>query len=396
MALVRPSIPPHATHAEIDVAAFRHNLSAVRHYTGENVAVIAVVKANAYGHGAVRLAREAIQWGAEYLAVARVPEAIDIFSAGITHRMLVFEIAEPVHVKRALALEMELTVVDVKGTEEIAGIARRLGMRAVVHVKVDTGMGRLGLSWREAAATIERIARVPGIVLKGVYSHFATSEDSDQSYARAQLDFFRELLEDLRRRRVEVPLRHMANSGAIISLHDSYFDAVRPGIMLYGYAPGRNMRQQYPVRPVMSLFSRVAFVKTVEAGVSVSYGRRFTAKSRTCIATVPIGYADGVSRLLSDRGRVLIKGRAYPVVGTVCMDMIMADLGSKSDVKEGDWVTIIGSDGKEQITAWDVSEVIGTIPYEVTSLITPRVERVYTEVKDSPAGMVTRSRTGAA
>jgi len=246
-----------------------------------------------------------------------------------------------------------------------------------VHVKIDTGMGRLGCDYRVAADTVESIARLPGIQLAGVYSHFATSEDPDQTFAQEQLDRFRRVLDELSRRRVEVGLRHMANSGAIISLSASHLDMVRPGIMLYGYPPLRGMAEAHPVRPVMSLLSRVTLLKSVEAGTSVSYGRRWFAPTRTQIATVPIGYADGFNRLLTNRSSALIRGKRYPVVGTVCMDHVMVDVGPESEVETGDTVTLIGTDGAEKITGWDIAATVGTIPYEVTCLITPRVPRIY-------------------
>ncbi|MGB2959210.1 MAG: alanine racemase [Bacteroidota bacterium] len=375
------SHPTHATRAEIDLSAFRHNLDAVTSYTGPDIKVMAVVKANAYGHGSVRLSEEAVRHGVEYLAVARFHEGVELREAGIRHPIALFELLQDDHLLPSIEYGMELTLVSVDGARRVNQVARHAGKIARVHVKVDTGMGRLGVLHSEAAEVVETIARLSSIELVGVYSHFATSEESDQSFAKLQLSRFQDLLLELDRRKVEIPLRHMANSGAIISLPDAHFDMVRPGIMLYGYPPGKGMPQRYPVRPVMSLKSRVASIKTVGAKTSVSYGRRYFTRVETVIATIPIGYADGYARVLTNKSRALIRGRAYPVVGTVTMDQVMVDVGPHGDVREGDAATLIGRDGEELITAWDIAELAETIPYEVTCLITPRVPRVY-----SPAG----------
>ena len=367
------AIAPHPTCAVIDRAAFRHNLDAVRSYVGPEVRIMAVVKANAYGHGAIPMAEESLRHGVEFLAVARIHEALELRTAGISHPLLLLEALQPEHVRAALESDIQITVMSVED-------ARRLSPSpgtVQVHVKIDTGMGRLGCDHRVAADTVESIARLPRVHIAGIYSHFATSEDPDQSFALEQLDRFRRVLDELSHRKVEVGLRHMANSGAIISLPASHLDMVRPGIMLYGYPPLRGMVEAHPVRPVMTLRSRVTFLKTVEAGTSVSYGRRWFAPSRSRVATVPIGYADGFSRLLTNRSSCLIRGKRYPVVGTVCMDHVMVDVGPEAEVDVGDGVTFIGADAAEKISAWDIAATVGTIPYEVTCLVTPRVPRIF-------------------
>jgi len=369
----------HPTAATIDVSAFRHNLAAVRSYIGDGPAIMPVIKADAYGHGAVRLAEAALRDGVAHLAVARYHEGLELRAAGIAAPILVFEVVPREFVDASLAGELTLTVASEDHASAISTRAIQRGSKAKIHVKIDTGMGRLGMADQVAAASIERIARLPSLVLEGVYSHFATSEDRDQAYAREQLRRFHNVLTDLDRRGIGIELRHMANSGAIISLPESRFDLVRPGIMLYGYTPARGMPQAHPVRPVMSLHSQVSFLKTVDAGTSISYGRRYTARGRTTIATIPIGYADGFSRLLTNQAACLIRGQRFPIVGTVCMDHVMADVGPGADVTEGDVVTLLGQDGGETISAWDLAATIGTIPYEVTCLVTPRVPRVFAE-----------------
>ena len=370
--------PPHgSTRALVSLDAFRRNLGAVRSYCGRGTRIMAVVKANAYGHGMIELSREAVREGVDSLAVARVSEALEIRRSGITHPLLVFEVPPPSMIDPAIAEGIALSVSTAEGGAAISRVASRRGANAAVHVKVDTGMGRLGFSDEAAPADIASLLRLPHLELAGVDSHFATSEDPETSFAKAQIARFNEVIETLRRMGIEVPLLHMANSGAVISLPDARFDMVRPGIMLYGYPPSRSMPQRYPVTPVMSLISNISMLRMVGTGTSISYGRRFTAPGRTTIATVPIGYGDGYARLLTNRASALIRGKMYPLVGTICMDHLMIDVGTNPQCQTGDDVTFIGTDGNLSITAWDIAETLGTIPYEVTCLVSGRVPRLF-------------------
>jgi alanine racemase len=370
--------PQHPTQARIHLGAFVHNLGCVRSYCGPNVRIMAVVKANAYGHGVVECSRAARAAGASCFGVARVGEALEIRGAGIGGPVLVFEVAPTLQIPRAIEQDIDLTISSVSDAREISAAASRQGRNVAVHVKVDTGMGRLGFPASGHAKDIISALRLPRLTLAGVYSHFATAEDEDPAYARAQLSRFLGIVEVLRHEGIEVPIRHIANSGAIISLPESHLEMVRPGIMLYGYPPALGMKQTFPLRPVMSVVSSVSFVKTVDPGASISYGRTYVARTRTTIATIPIGYGDGYPRSLSGRGSVLIRGRRCPVAGMVCMDHIMIDAGQKGDCSPGDEVTIIGEDGTQTITAWDIAREQGTIPYEVTCAISARVPRLFT------------------
>ncbi len=363
--------------AIVDCAAFRGNLKAVRAYVGPNVRIMAVIKANGYGHGMIPLAREAAASGIGDFGIARVHEGIELRDAGFHQRILVFEAAQAADVRRAVEAELTLTAMTPQLFEEIESAAQACGKKAAVHVKCDTGMGRLGLPPDQAIALMKRIARSRWTSLEGVYSHFATSELPDRAFAEGQLQRFLEVVEAVRKAGVDVPLRHMANSGAIIAMPDAHLDMVRPGIMLYGYPPRRDMLELHPVQPVLSLVSRVAFVKTVDAGTSISYGRKYFADRRTTIVTVPLGYGDGYSRLLTGKSEALIRGRRYPIVGTICMDQLMVAVTPDDLVEVGDEVTLIGRGGNETITAWDLAERIGSIPYETTCALTPRVPRTY-------------------
>jgi alanine racemase len=373
------TVPLHPTRAIILLGAFRENLELVRTLVGPRVKILAVVKAEAYGHGLIGISRAAHSAGVDYLGVARVPEGVQLRSEGIDTPALVFEAAPPEHIEPALHAGLDLTVTSLAGAEEIGGLAQRTRMRARIHVKVDTGMGRLGLPWESAAGQIARAASIPGIDLVGVYSHFSTAEDADPGYARGQLGRFLRVLESLAGLKIDVPLRHMAGSGGILAHPDSHLDMVRPGIMLYGYPPRKDMPLPFPLKPVLSLVTRVSFIKDVPVGTSISYGRRYTTDRPTMIATLPVGYGDGYSRLLTNRGDVLIRGRRFRIAGTVCMDHCMVDVGPGAAVHPGDPAVLIGRDGGETITAWDLAEAMGTIPYEVTSLIAWRVPRVFEE-----------------
>ena len=374
-----PPTAPHPTHALIDVEAFRRNFRVVRSYLGRDVRVMPIVKANAYGHGMVPLSRAAIEEGAAMLGVARSTEAFALHSAGIRHRIVIFEVTPPDHEERCLQEECDLTVTSEQTARRIDATAGRLGTVARVHVKIDTGMGRLGIPFDRAFDVVPTIARLPNLSIEGIYSHFATSESTDPSYAREQLARFQSVVASLRSAGITPPLVHMANSGAIINFPEAHFSMVRPGLLLYGFVPRRGMEGEAKLKPVLSLRSVVTQVKTVAAGTTISYGRRYTAPRQTRIATIPIGYADGYSRLLSNRGAVLINGRRHRIAGTVCMDHIMADVGMEGPVKEGDRVTLLGRDGDEEIHGWDIAELMQTIPYEVTCLIGARVPRAVSE-----------------
>lgn len=370
-------LPLHPTHARISLSAFRNNLEVVRSYVGPAVRIMAVVKANAYGHGVLPIVHEAIAWGVSHFAVARIDEGLELRRAGIRQPVLVFEVPTPAQLPAAIENNLQLTVADVSSALLIESVAARLHRSVDIHCKVDTGMGRLGFAQELAAEEIRRAIQESHLRLAGLYSHFATSDETDVSFASVQIERFRAVVNTLRETGVHIPLVHMANSGAIISLPEAHFDMVRPGIMLYGYHPRAGGRTTPPLKPVMSLHSRVSLCKRVPAGTSISYNRRYVTSRETCIATIPVGYADGYARGLTNKGEVIIKGRRYPVIGTVCMDHIMVDVGEKSDVAVGDDVILIGESANERITAWEIAAQVGTIPYEVTCGISSRVQRVY-------------------
>ncbi|PIU45450.1 MAG: alanine racemase [Ignavibacteriales bacterium CG07_land_8_20_14_0_80_59_12] len=365
---------------EVNLDAFSYNLRGVRKRVGFGVKIMAVVKANAYGHGSVEIAREALAGEADCLAVAFPEEAIALRDAGLSAETLVF--TSPMWEQMPLYFDYKLipAVASIDVAARLEEEAQKRNLRCPVHVKVDTGMGRLGFEWNSAADSIVTIARMPHLEITGVFSHFAAADEADKSFSENQLQRFGHVLDALGKLRIEVQDVHMAGSAGILDLPESYFTMVRPGIMLYGYYPSQETTESVPLRPVMSIKSRVVFAKRVAEATSISYGRRYYTTREVLIATIPVGYADGLSRRLTNRASVLIGGRRYPVVGTIAMDHVMVDVGD-DHVAVGDEVVFIGTQGGNQITAWDVARLIDTIPYEITCSVSPRVPRVF--VRDS-------------
>ena len=364
------------TVAEVDLAAIAANVQEVRKKVAP-AQVMAVVKADAYGHGAVPVARVALRSGASRLAVALVEEALELREAEIRTPILVFGGVFLDDANLFAKYDLEATVYTEQALAALGQAGRELGKPVSVHVKVDTGMGRVGVAWDEAPEFVEKVLKTEGVALTGLYTHFATSDEADKRYAHLQLRRFQKILERLESGGVRVPLVHAANSGAILDLPEATFDAVRPGVMLYGYYPSPETSESVPLKPAMTFRTQVLYVKRVEPGTSVSYGRKYVAKRRTKIATLPVGYADGYNRLLSNQGEVLIRGRIYPVVGRVCMDQILVDLGPDSPVQPGDEVVLFGRRGDQEVSVYSICEKLHTIPYEVTCWVSKRVPRVY-------------------
>lgn len=354
----------------------RANLDAVRARVGGR-AVLAAVKADAYGHGAVEVSRMIERTGAaDWLGVATVGEGLELRAAGITLPVLKLSVARGEEVAAAVAAGLTLCVVDEDSILEAGAAATALGTTASVHLKVDTGMRRIGCEPELAPSLAQRVDATPGVQLEGLFSHLPISDSPrGEEFTRGQVALFARTAREVEAARGPVPLKHLANSGAVLGHPDTWFDLVRPGIMIYGAYPDPEAARTVPLLPALEWRTRVSFVKRVPAGETVGYGRTWTAPRDTWIATVPVGYGDGYSRLLSNRGRMLVRGRSYPIAGRVCMDQTMIDLGPDADVAVGDEVVLVGRSGTDEITTSEVAGLMGTIPYEVTCLITRRVGR---------------------
>jgi alanine racemase len=369
------------TRAEINLGAIAFNLQGIRRQVAP-AGIMAVVKADAYGHGALQVSRVALEEGASYLAVAVIDEAIALRKAGIEAPLLVFGGFSHEDARLFVDWELDATVFDRQGLALISQAARKRNRPVRVHVKADTGMGRLGVDFREAVPFIEMVRNTEGVELVGLYTHFATSDALDKSYANLQLLRYKSLIDELESKGIRIPLKHTANSGAILDMPGSWFDLVRPGIMMYGHYPSAETTGSVEIHPAMSFKTAVIQVKQIERGQSVSYGRTLIADRPMTIATLPVGYADGYNRLLSNRGEVLIRGRRFPVAGRVCMDLIMAAAGAGDEIRAGDEVVLFGRQGDEEISVASICELLGTIPYEVTCWVSKRVPRVYMHSDD--------------
>lgn len=372
------------THIEVNLNAIGHNLSQVRSLVGPDVKIMGVVKANAYGHGMVEVARYLETQNIDMLGVAFVQEAIVLRRAGITQPILVFYGALENEFHHYAEHDLHMTVSSYDNALALNQFLDQSGATLNVHLKTDTGMGRIGVQHDAAPALAEQITRLPRLRLAGVYSHLATSEGGDDLYVELQLERFYAVIEDLKERGIETEYIHLANSGGIMNYPDSHFTIVRPGIMLYGYPPGERIPGSITLKQPLSLKSITGFIKEVGTNVSISYGRKFTTTKPTRIGTIPLGYGDGYNRLLSNKSSVLIRGKRYPVVGTVCMDQIMVDLGMDNTISVGDEVTLIGRHGSDAITASELARYTGTISYEVLCALSARIPRIYTGTETVP------------
>lgn len=367
------------THARIHLDHIRFNIEGIRKAIGPERKILIAVKANAYGHGAVEVSRMAEKIGVDWLGVASVPEGIQLRQAGIQLPILKFSPAFPEEMQAAVRHNLTLTAASRENLETLEAVCRAAGGKARVHLKIDTGMGRIGVAPREAPALAGYIENeCPNLHLQGLFTHFPVSDEADPTYTLGQIERFKAAVDAVQAtigRKLE--LVHAANSGAVLGHAPAWLDMVRPGIMIYGFYPDPGTPRTIELKPGLSFLTRVSFLKKVSAGTSISYGRTWTALEDTWIATIPAGYADGFNRLFSNRGRVLINGRSYPIVGRVCMDQSMVNLGRSTDIQVGDEVVLIGKSGAAEITAYEWAEKLGTITYEVTCQINHRVERLY-------------------
>jgi len=361
----------------IDLQAIWNNFRAVREKAG--VPVCAVVKANAYGHGAVQVA-QLLEGHCSLFAVSSVAEALELRQAAIQTPILLLGHTPEMQLETAVDLGLRVTVSGYEDGAALSRTAQKLQKTAYVHLGVDTGMGRLGFPvTEEAAADCARLAKLPGIEIEGVFSHFATADETDLTAARTQAERFDRFLSMLKARGVEPPLRHLDNSAGTMNF-ENHYDMVRAGIVLYGIYPSAEVDPSLlPLQPAMSWETAVSHVKTLEAGCPISYGGTFVTEKTTVVATIPVGYADGYRRSLSGRFFVLIRGQRAPILGRVCMDQLMVDVTDIPGVETGDRVVLLGRDGSEVITAEDLSAAAGSFPYEQLCCIGHRVTRVYTK-----------------
>ena len=363
------------TRIRVDLDALSHNLRLLRGHVG--VPVMGIVKANAYGHGLVPVARHLQAQGVEQLGVAFLEEGVALRQAGITLPILVMGGIFGPQASELIRHELEITVSSLDKLRQVEAAAEALGRPATIHLKVDTGMERIGVHSYNAGPFIEAALASRWCRIKGIYSHLACADDPDSPLTARQLERFLEACAHFERLGAPMPLRHLANSGGVLHFPETYLDMVRPGIALYGVLPDPAARPPVPLRPAMSLVSQVVYFKVVPAGQPVSYGATWVPAADTRVVTVPIGYGDGLPRALSAKGEVLVRGRRLPIVGRICMDQFMVDIGPQGTAYNEDEVVLIGRQGGQAIRCEEVAAAAGTIAYEILVGLNGRIPREY-------------------
>lgn len=373
------------TWVEIDLDALTSNYEEIRRIVGPDIKILGVVKADAYGHGSVECARTLCDAGADMLAVAFIDEAIALRQGGITEPILLLGFTAKEHIPDLVRWDVIPGVYQLDFARELSDYCLEAGIRHLIHVKIDTGMGRIGIGWRDAAKEIEVMSQLEGIELQGLYSHFSTADATDKTYTKEQIQRYQQVVAELAEKDILIPIKHMANSAGIFDVEGVHFDMVRPGIILYGLYPSAEVdRSKIDIKPVMTLKSTIVHLKTIQPGESVSYGNNFVATEDRLIGTLPIGYADGYTRMLNGIAKVWIAGQLVPVVGNICMDQCMIDLIDVDEVSLYDEVELFGNN----ISADILAAALGTINYEITCMVNKRVPRVY--LKDGVAQTIRR------
>jgi alanine racemase len=359
---------------EINLKALRANFRTIRNFVGSRTKIIATVKQHAYGHGLIAVAKELSCLGVDFFGVGSIEEGIVLRDNGFKEPILVLTAVLPQFANCFTKYNITPTVVDLMFAKKLNKEAAKQNIIFPVHVKIDTGMGRLGLYYEDAHKFIEELNKFKNITLEGIFTHFPAA-DTDVEFTNYQISVFNRFISKINNEGIFFKYHHCANSSGLINYPDSHFNMVRPGLILYGIKPIAGI--SFVLQPVLSFKSRIVFIKRIRRGMGVSYGRTYIANRPTSIGTVAVGYADGYPWVLSNRGRVIIKGKIFNLVGRVCMDHIMIDLGQNKDIKVGDEVVLIGQRGSLKITAEDIANWANTIPYEIVSRLSFKIPRIY-------------------
>lgn len=365
------------TRAIVDLGAIAFNVKSLKRHVGAGTLFMAVVKADGYGHGIVPVARTAVESGADWLGVALLEEGITLREAGIKVPILVLGEALIEGADLFVRYNITATVCSPGCLLALDQAADMNNQKASVHIKIDTGMGRIGLAPDEVFSFIKRAMSMKNIRVEGLFSHFSSVDEKDKGFSYKQLDQFNQVIRALETHGIQIPMKHFAGSAAVIDFPESYFDMVRPGISLYGVYPSPEVDHSVPLKPAMTLKTAIAFIKYVPAGTFVSYGRTFETRRKSRIATLPVGYADGYPRLLSNQGEVLVSGLRAPVVGRVCMDMTLIDVTDIPEATVGSGVVLFGKQNNGEILVDEIAEKAGTISHEILCGITKRVPKEY-------------------
>lgn len=375
--MISTSVPLRSVWAEINLDNLVHNIKEFKKHLGEETELMAVVKADAYGHGAYEVSKVALESGASWLGVAILEEGILLRHQGIEAPILILGYTPPHNLELCFDYDLIPTLFTYEAAKVLSEMAVKKGKDINVHIKVDTGMGRVGIRPEKCLEFLEYVKSLPGVVVEGLYTHFSVADEKDKSYTKKQYSAFQEVLYVLENNGIEVPYKHACNSAAAIDLPGMHLDLARVGISMYGSYTSPHVSREVQIKPLMSLKARVSYVKKVPPGTSISYGRKYITKKESVIATVPLGYGDGYTRLLSNKGSVLYNGKRLPIIGSVCMDQFMVLADKAPEIKIGDEVVLIGSSEEEEITADELADIVGTISYEIYCMIDKRIPRLY-------------------
>lgn len=377
--MLSDSIRYNRVYARIDIGILRQNIKTLRSVVKPSMKVLSVIKADAYGHGAVEIAKR-IGDLSDYYGVASIDEAIELRNAGIDMPILIIGYTADDDFERALLYDITLTMHDVDDCKKLAHIAIANDKIAKIHLKIDTGMSRLGFpSNSESLEQILELKHLKGIFIEGIFTHYAKADEADKTFAIMQKNRFFDFINKLKNEGIDPPIKHIDNSAGTMDLDDDEFDMVRIGISMYGLYPSDDVKKSCSIKPVMSMFAHIACVRTISKGTPVGYGATYVAKDDTKVATVTIGYADGYPRAQSNLGRVIIGGEYAPIVGRVCMDQLMVDVTHIPDVKAKDEVIIIGEDNGKIISVEEIAEPANSFNYELVCNVGRRVPRMYCE-----------------
>lgn len=371
------------TWAEINLNNINENYKAIRGYVNAQSKIMAIVKADAYGHGVSIIAKELETAGADYFGVSNIEEAMQLRNCGIKKPILILGFTPPEYTAELIKNNITQTVLSFEHAQELSKQAEYIGERLIIHIKIDTGMGRIGYLYNQfennsqSVEQITKTSKLNGLEIEGIFTHFAVSDEPQNDFTIKQFDLFMHCIKELNENGIEFKLRHCCNSAGLLNFPHMQLDMVRPGIILYGLLPAAGMKPPIKLLPAMELKTIVSCVKELEKDLPISYGMKYTTTKKTRVATLPVGYADGFARSLSNNAEVIIQGTRAKIVGRVCMDQCMVEVDNIKDVKQGDIVTLIGTDHGEIITMDDVAEKMGTINYEAVCLIGKRVTRVF-------------------
>ncbi len=363
--------------AEIDLTAIEHNCKLIKGLLKSSTELMAIIKADAYGHGAAPVARRALSSGAAWLGVSSLEEALEIRQGGIDAPILILGYTSLEDAPVTVAHRVTQTVFNLKQGIILNEAAKELNNKAQIHIKIDTGMSRLGFAPDKASIQIiKELSGLSHLVIQGIYTHLADAGNPDKTSALKQLHLFQDFIRNLEAEGISIPLKHTANSAAILNLPESHLDLVRAGIIIYGLYPYREEKEKrVNFKPALSLKTKIVHLKEVEPGTAISYGGTYVVNCPSKIATLPLGYADGINRLLSNQGEALIRGKRVKIVGKICMDQLMVDVTEVEAVASGDEAVLIGKQGEEEITSDEIAERLNTINYEIVCAISSRVIR---------------------